>query len=199
MKNLKMILMVMPLLLVNNLAFAETKYVNTSSGLKIRELCSTESDIVTVMPNNSEVEVSDIIKIEDRFWAKVKYEGLDKDSDKEFEGYCVDEFLATKKDNDQDKGKEDTGGKQSQGVWLITAYTHTGFCCSNGNYPTAGYTVACNSLPFGTRIYIEGIGERVVEDRGPSDLGSQWIDLFCDSYDECAAFGAQYREVFICE
>ena len=83
------------------------------------------------------------------------------------------------------------------GNWSITAYTHTGNCCANGNYPTDGYTVAHNTLPFGTEIYIDGVGYRTVEDRGPGYLGSEWCDLFMDSYNACVQWGIQNRDVYI--
>lgn len=85
------------------------------------------------------------------------------------------------------------------GNYMMTAYTWTGNPCANGNYPTDGYTVACNSLPFGTRIYIDGVGERVVEDRGPSNYGDYWLDIYMDSYDACVYWGVQYRDVYIIE
>ena len=83
------------------------------------------------------------------------------------------------------------------GNWMTTAYTHTGNCCANGNYPTE-CTVACNSLPFGTEIYID-VGYRVVEDRGPGSMPSEWLDIFMDSYDSCVQWGIQYRDVYLVE
>ena len=50
------------------------------------------------------------------------------------------------------------------GTFEMTAYEWTGNPCANGNYPQVGYTVACNSLPLGTTVYIEGVGYRVVEE-----------------------------------
>ena len=38
----------------------------------------------------------------------------------------------------------------------ITHYTHTGNNTASGVYPVAGRTVACNSLPFGTIVEING-------------------------------------------
>ena len=67
----------------------------------------------------------------------------------------------------------------------VTGYTWTGNPCANGNYPTSGYTVACNDLPFGTVVYIEGIGYRTVEDRGGMTSGIYWLDVYFDSTQEC--------------
>lgn len=85
------------------------------------------------------------------------------------------------------------------GEWHITAYTWTGSPCANGNYPTSYYTIACNSLPFGTRVYIQDVGVRVVEDRGPDYLGSAWCDVYMDSVSECVAWGSQYKKVYLLE
>lgn len=85
------------------------------------------------------------------------------------------------------------------GVYEITAYEWTGNPCANGNYPTEGYTVACNSLPFGTVVYIEGIGYRTVEDRGADWHSSTWIDLYLGDESACYSFGRQYLNVYIVE
>lgn len=82
------------------------------------------------------------------------------------------------------------------GSFKCTGYVATGNTCANGNYPTSGYTIASNSLPMGTRVYIEGIGERVVEDTGGMDVGT--LDIFCNSVDECYALTGNY-EVYVIE
>lgn len=84
------------------------------------------------------------------------------------------------------------------GEFQITAYEETGNACANGNYPTVGYTIACNSLDFGTRVYIEGVGERVVEDRGGSH-GDNWIDLYLGDVSACYEWGIQYCDVWLIE
>lgn len=83
------------------------------------------------------------------------------------------------------------------GTYSLTAYEWTGNPCANGNYPTKGYTVACNSLPLGTRIYIEGYGEYVVEDRG--GMNGSTIDIYMGDYNECIQFGRRSANVYVCE
>ena len=83
------------------------------------------------------------------------------------------------------------------GTFEMTAYEWTGNPCANGNYPEVGYTVACNSLPLGTTVYIEGVGYRVVEDRGAEWHGSNWIDLYLGDVDSCREWGVQSVEVYI--
>ena len=83
------------------------------------------------------------------------------------------------------------------GSYELTAYEWTGRACANGNYPTSGYTVACNSLALGTRIYIEGYGEYVVEDRG--GMSSNVIDVYLGDYNSCVQFGRKTADVYIIE
>lgn len=81
------------------------------------------------------------------------------------------------------------------GHYELTAYEWTGNPCANGNYPTEGYTVACNSLPLGTRIYIDGYGYYTVEDRG--GMADNVVDIYLGDYDTCIEFGRQSRDIYI--
>lgn len=83
------------------------------------------------------------------------------------------------------------------GTFDMTAYEWTGSPCANGNYPTVGYTVACNSLPLGTTVYIEGVGYRVVEDRGAEWHGDWWMDLYLGDVDSCYEWGVRSVDVYI--
>lgn len=87
----------------------------------------------------------------------------------------------------------------------ITHYCACSACCgkwagggtASGTIPTAGRTVACGDLPFGTRIRIDGLeGEYVVEDRGVNGF---WIDIFCDSHQEALNRGMYTASVWIVE
>ena len=93
--------------------------------------------------------------------------------------------------------KRQQESKQLLGSFQITAYEWAGTRCATGRYPTEGYTVACNSLPLGTRVYIEGIGERVVEDRGATWHSDSWMDLYLGDVSACNEFGVQYRNVYV--
>lgn len=88
-------------------------------------------------------------------------------------------------------------GLEYLGTFETTAYEWTGNPCANGNYPTVGYTVACNSLPLGTTVYIEGVGYRVVEDRGAEWHGSNWMDLYLGDVDSCYEWGVRSVEVYV--
>ena len=160
-------------------AAAEVKYVNSENGLRLREACSPQSGILTVMPYRGLVDEVATIEIKGTKWSKVTYEC--------YAGYCRTEYLT-----DQDP----LDGAQYMGTWRITAYAYTGSPCANGNYPEVGYTIACNSLPFGAEVYIDGVGFRTVEDRGPGWLGDAWCDLYLGDTAECVAWGDQYRDVW---
>ena len=90
------------------------------------------------------------------------------------------------------------------GAWTITAYCGCPECCgswsgsptASGAWPTEGWTVACGSLPFGSVVYIEGLGTRCVEDRG---VYGDWIDVYFDDHNAADSFGMQSLEVYLIE
>ena len=68
---------------------------------------------------------------------------------------------------------------------------------ASGDKATEGVTVATDkSIPFGTKIYIDGVGERIVQDRGGAINGNR-IDLYFDSHQEALNFGRQTKQVTI--
>lgn len=83
------------------------------------------------------------------------------------------------------------------GTFHVTAYAYTGSRCAGGPYPTEGRTVACNSLPFGTEIYIEDVGFRIVEDRGAKWHAANWCDLYLGDVESCIQWGNQEKEILI--
>lgn len=88
--------------------------------------------------------------------------------------------------------------------YVITAYCPCVKCCGKSDGITAsgvkaveGVTVAMNkSIPFGTKIYIDGVGERIVQDRGGAIKGNK-IDLYFDSHEKALEFGRQTKQVTI--
>lgn len=102
----------------------------------------------------------------------------------------------------QEEYTEDTS---SNGEYLET-YTLTAYCgceaCNGGNAgitamgvePSEGWTVACNSLPLGTQISING-NTYEVQDTGNMDDGT--IDIFMNSHDEALNFGVQSADVYV--
>ena len=81
------------------------------------------------------------------------------------------------------------------GVMELTAYEYTGNCCADGSEPVVGWTAACNSLPLGTRVYIEGYGDYMICDRG--GMSGSVIDLYMGDPDACIQFGRRSAMVYI--
>jgi len=68
---------------------------------------------------------------------------------------------------------------------------------ASGEEVEPGVTVAAGEqIPLGTEVYIEGIGRRIVQDRGGA-IGSRDIDIAVTSKDEALQFGRQERRVVI--
>lgn len=91
------------------------------------------------------------------------------------------------------------------GNWKVTGYDVCVKCCgstrgmtASGTTATVGRTCAApKSIPFGTVLYIEGIGYRTVEDRGGAIKGNK-IDVLCEDHDACYAITGTYN-VYIVE
>lgn len=90
------------------------------------------------------------------------------------------------------------------GDWTATGYCPAECCCgswawgatASGVMPTANHTVACNSLPFGTQLMIDGI-VYTVEDTGWSPYGDAWVDIFFDTHSEALAWGERIVSVYL--
>ena len=106
-----------------------------------------------------------------------------------------------------DDGAKNTEVKTVQPIieeFIITAYCPCMKCCgktdgitASGDKATEGVTVAMDkSMPFGTKIYIDGVGERIVQDRGGAIKGNR-IDLYFDSHQDAMNFGRQTKQVTI--
>lgn len=90
------------------------------------------------------------------------------------------------------------------GDYTISFYDTCVECCgswsaynttASGREPIPWYTVASgSSLPFGTRLYIEGFGEFEVMDRGVSD---GWIDILVNNHSEIPSYGITTASVYI--
>jgi 3D domain protein len=65
---------------------------------------------------------------------------------------------------------------------------------ASGTVATVGRTVACNSLPFGTRVIVEG-REYVVEDTG--NIGSNTLDILVETKEEAFSKGRYMAEVMV--
>ncbi len=90
------------------------------------------------------------------------------------------------------------------GTFTVRAYTHypspdiARSKTAMDTIPTAGRTVAVDPrvIPLGSKIHIEGVGERIAEDTGGRIKGKR-LDLFLPSARECRQFGVQTQEVHL--
>lgn len=78
----------------------------------------------------------------------------------------------------------------------VTSYCHCKICCGESGQPTAGgmmplegITVAGPSwIPLGTRVYIQGVGWRIVQDRTAKRFNGVW-DVYVNSHRRAKRFG----------
>ena len=83
-------------------------------------------------------------------------------------------------------------------LYHVTFYCACMECCGKTNAITAsgvkaaaGVTVAAASnIPFGTRIWIEGYGERIVQDRGGA-IGMNRLDVYVNTHQEALDHGSR--------
>jgi 3D (Asp-Asp-Asp) domain-containing protein len=103
--------------------------------------------------------------------------------------------------------------KEFLGNFRITAYCSCKKCCgkwadnrpngivygASGAELVAGVSVA-SPLPFGTKIYIDGLGEYVVQDRTADWIvdkyGEGIVDVYFDNHEEACKFGCKYLDVY---
>ncbi len=115
---------------------------------------------------------------------------------------CLEEAVSDGAENN----KIETAEQVYFESYVITAYCPCVKCCGKTDGITAsdvtaveGVTVATDkSIPFGTKVYIDGVGERIVQDRGGAIKGNR-IDLYFDSHEKALEFGRQTKEVIIIE
>lgn len=71
---------------------------------------------------------------------------------------------------------------------------------ASGAVAEQGVTIAADwdVLPPGTVIYIDGLGERVVQDRGGAIKGNA-VDIYFEDHDEALVFGRQAVRLYIIE
>lgn len=91
------------------------------------------------------------------------------------------------------------------GKYKITYYCACKKCCGKDNGITAsgakakeGVTVAADTskLPFGSKIYIKGIGWRTVQDRGGAIKGNR-LDIYISSHNNPMPYNVQTLDVWV--
>lgn len=95
-----------------------------------------------------------------------------------------------------------TSASGQSGTYTITFYCACEKCCGKTDGITAsgakaveGVTVAApKSFAFGTRLNIEGFGERIVQDRGGAIKGNR-LDVFVDDHQRALELGKRTAKV----
>ena len=84
----------------------------------------------------------------------------------------------------------------------ITAYCPCAKCCgkfadgitASGLKAKTGMIAADKSIPFGTKVWIDGLGDFVVQDRGGAIKGKHF-DVYCDTHQAALEIGRSVRKV----
>ena len=189
MKNKFLILLMALFLLIFNFnAFANegdiktiTKYSN-KDGNPIYIAPSESSEIIGTAFENTSFEV--VYGGESDGWSQIVAENGNV-------------FMKTEDLSDQ---KIEHGHWVPLGKYKTTGYCNCRKCCgkwsggptASGRYPISNHTVACGSLPLGTKIMMNG-QQYIVEDRG---VTGRHIDVYYDSHKVAYAHGVKYIEIF---
>ena len=104
--------------------------------------------------------------------------------------------------------KKPTEDHREPETYTVTAYCSCSKCCgewsdgftSTGDLAHEGVTIAVDpeEIPLGTRVWIDGIGERVAQDIGGAIKGKR-IDIFFYNHQAALNFGKQELEITIIE
>jgi 3D (Asp-Asp-Asp) domain-containing protein len=105
----------------------------------------------------------------------------------------------------QPQKRHDAVRSEQAELYTVTAYCPCKVCCgqwaggptASGKMPVVGVTCAGpRRIPFGTRVRIEGLGERVVQDRLARKYDGRF-DVFFASHKEALRFGKRTLKVRI--
>lgn len=183
-------------------------------GEQIQSESAVSGDTSSIDPGYSEdsTDVGDTVEVYQEFTAVSDCYESSGNREPVSELVESESELSAEESHDVEYGNGDNGQYETDsgltylGDWTITAYCPCAECCgewatgytASGNPAISGHTVACNSLPFYSRVIIDGV-EYVVEDTGSTDYGDAWIDIFFDTHEEALAYGVQVREVYLVE
>ena len=105
------------------------------------------------------------------------------------------EYIIYKVEEDNTYSDSESGNMTLLGNLYITGYVETGNPTASGVYPYVGGVAMSTSygLPYGTTIYIEGLGYYTLFDTG-CNYGV--VDVFCNTVDECYNL-TSWRNVYV--
>lgn len=88
------------------------------------------------------------------------------------------------------------------GEYRVTFYCGGSCCCgewagsptASGAWPQANHTCACGEdIPYGTVLYVEGLGYYTCEDRG---VGEGCIDIYVNNHSQIPSYGLAYINTY---
>lgn len=90
-------------------------------------------------------------------------------------------------------------------ISTISAFCHCAACCgvagqptASGAWPREGITIAApRSIPFGTRVHIDGIGWRTVQDRMARRFDGKRWDVFVTDHQRAKRLGIRTVKITI--
>ena len=170
---------------------ANSTYTVNCSALNVRSGPSTQNSIIGVLYRGQQVSGGQ----SSNGWTPITYKGT--------RAYVYSAYLTSQSSstNTNTNTNANTGSLTYIGTYRITGYDICYSCCgkvngitASGTKATPGRTIAMKGYPYGTRVYIEGIGYRTVEDTG--GFNSNTIDVLCNNHSECYAITG-YRKVYL--
>lgn len=121
---------------------------------------------------------------------------------------CTDEGAVLAEENVDDLGADSYMAEETGwtflGTWTATAYCGCPECCgsyssgytASGTLATEGRTIACNALPMGTEVSING-NAYIVEDTGYTPYGDEWVDIYFTNHEAALEWGVSLVDVYI--
>ena len=148
----------------------------------VKTTMTTTTVVTTTNVTTTEVEEDE--SYDSYYDEEYEYDYYDESYD-EYEYYESDESDEEEYvEEDNTYSDSESGNMTLLGNLYITGYVETGNPTASGVYPYVGGVAMSTSygLPYGTTIYIEGLGYYTLFDTG-CNYGV--VDVFCNTVDEC--------------
>ena len=160
----------------------------------VKTTMTTTTVVTTTNVTTTEVEEDE--SYDSYYDEEYEYDYYD-DSYDEYEYYESDESDEEEyvEEEDNTYSESESGNMTLLGNLYITGYVETGNPTASGVYPYVGGVAMSTSygLPYGTTIYIEGLGYYTLFDTG-CNYGV--VDVFCNTVDECYNL-TSWRNVYV--
>lgn len=165
----------------------------TSQPVTTTTVKTTMTTVVTTT-NVTTTEVEEDESYDSYYDEEYEYDYYDESYD-EYEYYESESDEEEYVEEDNTYSDSESGNMTLLGNLYITGYVETGNPTASGVYPYVGGVAMSTSygLPYGTTIYIEGLGYYTLFDTG-CNYGV--VDVFCNTVDECYNL-TSWRNVYV--